>query len=694
MDFRGPLEAPTAEATLKLSDVALYDELINDIEFVMSLASGMFFLHQGKIESRRGRIDISGRYDPGSDEFTAALAAEKIVFRSPEVFGMDTVRASAAVGMDMVFSGNLRNPQGAGTVVIESLVYDTFELGDYHFDISLADTTLAVSLANSQQSMLIDAEINLHGDMPFTAKLKAEHFMLEDHLTIARGYITADLVVQGDFVQPENLSALLRIDTARITIEQRLLENIGPVKARLEQGVVTIETCELAIAGQPLRVEGRIPLDHQRGAIDLYAATPSIELSDIASFLPAHPALSGTMQLELRVQGMAGAPEIDGRLTLVDGRYEDSHVLADSVICRLGMSSNVIRIDELAGRINRGRFRVNGSAGLAPGRLDTVFLDIVVNKATYANKEFGRATVSADVQVTGRQDSLRVAGEIVVDEGVYDAPIRLQSIIGLLTAANRPEPQQPEIMRRIYCDIGISVPDRFEIANNVADLAARADLQVKGYLARLNVYGTVMAVGPGTVQYLGRKFQIVNGVIQFDDPYRIDPVIDLAAVTSVATAEGSIDIYLLLTGTTTTWQLVLSSNPPLPEQDIVSLLLIGRRRPGEAGTMVGDINLKGRARDYALDAIRQGIEKSTQDLLGLDKFTLTGNLGEPMTMRIGVEKSIVKGFTLLYNTGVESWELYQIGASYDLTDHISIFTLHDQENLNTSIDLNFRFKLR
>lgn len=694
MDIRGALQAPSAKAGLILSGVTFYGEEIDSIILAMSADRGRFALEQGWIESARGRVNLSGRYDPGTGEFSAALAAPRLVFRSPEVFGADTVAAGAVLSMDLLFSGDVRNPGGVGTIAIESLVYDTFALGNYHLKFSLADTTLAVSLANGRQSILTDAEMYLRGDMPFTATLKAGHFALEDHLTIARGHITADLAVQGDLVQPDNLTALLRIDTARITVEERLLENIGPVKARLEQGVVTIETCELAIAGQSLRLEGRIPLDHQHGAIDLYAATPSIELSDVASFLPTHPALSGTMQLELRAHGMAGAPDIDGRLKLIDGRYEDAHVLVDSVTCRLGMSNNVIRIDELAGRINRGRFRVRGSAGLAPGRLDTMFLDISVNRARYENKDFGRVVLSTLVQVSGRRDSLQVVGEIVIDDGVYDVPVRLQSIIGLLTAVNRPEPQQPEIMRRIYCDIGISVPDRFRIANNVADLAARADLQVRGYLARLNVYGTVMAVGPGTVQYLGRKFQIVSGVIAFDDPYRIDPVIELAAVTSVATAEGSIDIYLFLTGKAADYQLELSSNPPLPEQDIVSLLLIGRRRPGEVGSVTGDIDLKGKARDFAFDAIRQGLEKSTQDILGLDKFTLTGDLGEPMTMRIGVEKRIVKGFTLLYNTGVESWELYQIGASYDLTDHISIFTLHDQENLNTSIDLNFRFKLR
>jgi translocation and assembly module TamB len=272
--------------------------------------------------------------------------------------------------------------------------------------------------------------------------------------------------------------------------------------------------------------------------------------------------------------------------------------------------------------------------------------------------------------------------------------MKLQRIVGILTAANRPVPQQPELSKRIHCDIGITVPDSVIVANNVANLSAKADLQVKGYLARLNAYGTIVSTGEGTIQYLGKRFNIISAIIQFDDPYKIDPVIDLAATSTIAAADGDYVISLLLSGTVTTWQLELSSSPPLPQQDIVSLLLIGQRRPGEVGSTVKEIDLKGKAKDYALDAVRYGIEKSGERLLGLDRFTITGELDDPSSVTIGIEKSITKGFTVLYATGIESWELHQIGASYDITDHISVFTLYDQENLNTSVDLDFHFNIK
>ena len=198
----------------------------------------------------------------------------------------------------------------------------------------------------------------------------------------------------------------------------------------------------------------------------------------------------------------------------------------------------------------------------------------------------------------------------------------------------------------------------------------------------------------GTIEYLGKKFKITNAVIQFDDPYKIDPVIDLLATSTITAADGEYEVFMQLQGTATTWRLELNSNPPLPEQDIVSLVLIGQRRPGAVSGMAKEVDLKGRVKDYALDMIRQNIERTTAGVLGLDQFTIAGDLSDPATLRIGVEKSIAEGFTLHYSTGVESWELQQIGASYDLTRHISVTTLYDQENRNTSVDLELHWKIR
>ncbi len=693
LNVGGPFDDPYGGAHLFLSDVRLYGEEIKSAEFDFTIANYCINATRGMLATGRGALNITGLYEWKKKNFALDVKGDPISIRPPEALGTDTLPISGKMAFDMTFSGSVDNPKGSGRIHFRNVVYDSVMFGDHHLDFALVDTLMTVSLTNEAKTSSILGSVSIFGTYPYDATLKLSHFEFDRYLSRATGFITGEVSVSGHIANPAATLAEARIDTIFLKHDHGGIQNLTPVVIHLMEGVLDLHPTELSVAGEKLFLQGSMPLDLRTGRVDLWARSSMIELSSIAHLLPGGPRLEGDVQFDIRFQGKPRALDIDGWLSMRDVRFETKHVLIDSVECMVGLKNGVVTVEICRGRMNEGRFDVSGFANLSWGGVDTILLVSDLKRVVFADKNFGRVVLSAEMQLSGRNDSLRIDGEIVVNEGIYDAPMRLQTVIGMLTAANRPVPEQSEMFKRIYCDVGISIPESVKIANNVATLAAKADLEVKGYLSRPNAYGTITGIGEGSIQYLGKKFAIVNAVIQFDDPYKIDPVIDLAATTSVAAEDGDYDIYLVLNGTVTTWQLQLSSNPPLLEQDIVSLLLIGQRRPAEVTGIVKDVDLKGKAKDYALDAIRHGIEKTTQEVLGLDKFTLSGDLSDPSTVRIGVEKNIIKGFNLIYSTGVESWELYQIGASYDLTDYMSLLTLHDQENLNTSVDLDLHLEI-
>ena len=694
VEISGTAENPAAVARVRLSEVLAFGEVITAARFHASMKNAVAYLDSGMVQSARGFIDLQGYYDLKKERVAIQLSSERLAFDSPTVFGTDTLLVGGSVSSSMLFAGDIRNPRGRGDIRFYDVVYDTLQLGDYAFEFTFADTALRFSFADEHNTLACSAEAMLYSDLPFSATAQIKHFALGRFISPVSGHVTAELTASGYLTDLEEIKAALQIDTVELVFESNKLHNMGALLVKVEDGIIKLEQFTLALAGQTIQLQGILPIDFKTAAMDISGKSSTIQLSEIAHFLPRNPPLSGTMNFDIRVQGRPQRLDIDGHLAIDKARYTMKDVILDSVSGRLVFRNGLVKCENLSGKINKGRFEAQGYTDFSHGRLDTVFLEMDFSRIDYANKDFGRILLDADLRADGRGDSLRIKGEIVVVEGVYDAPMRLQKIASLITAANRPVPQQPEISKRIHCDIGITVPDSIMIANNVANLSAKADLQLKGYLSRLNAYGTIVSTGEGTIQYLGRKFNIVSAVIQFDDPYKIDPVIDLTATSTISAADGDYTVSLLLNGTVASWQLELSSTPPLPQQDIVSLLLIGQRRPGEVGSTAKDIDLKGKAKDYALDVVRYGIEKSGEQLLGLDKFTVTGELDDLSSVKIGIEKSVAKGFRLLYTTGIESWELHQVGASYDITDHISIFTLYDQENLNTGVDLDFHFRVK
>lgn len=690
----GPLSNPRVEMTLSFSDISVYGEDVSDAYFDVSIENHVIMLDSGSIASNRGVIQVAGWYNVISNDVNTLLHSEEVVFQSPEVFGSDSIRISGRVALDLLLSGNIENPDVRGEIVLKDIVYDTLTLGNYRIDVSLEDTTLDLLMVNDQKSLTFEGVAFLQGVFPFEANVQLEHFVVDDYLAPNHGYLCSVISARGDLLRPDNLIASIAIDTLQLGIEQRFIKNVGTIKAHLEDNLVRIESCVLKVAGQDLFASGDIPLDVEKDALDVSVKASGVQLSDITELIPDTLNISGIVDIDLIVRGQPRAPEIDGRIRLEHAKYVRQDLVIDSLHGLLRFKQSSVSIEHLWGRANRGRFSADGFVDVKDGHVDTLSLKITADKIDYSKKDLGKYVFSTSLQVSARNDTFNIRGEVVIDTAKYDVPFRLQDVVVMLTKANRPVPEQPKIMNQIYCDVGISAPNEMQIDNKVAKLEVSLDLQLKGYLSRLNVYGSVISVDEGTIEYLSKKFSILHAAVHFDNPYKIDPVIDLTASTSVSAEDGNYEIYMLLEGTVDKWQLELSSNPPLPEQDIVSLLLIGQRRPGSVSDAVSGVTLGGRAEAYAADLVRYGIERGAEQYLGLDKVKISGESTDTTEMELNIEKSIGDKFTLIYSMGLESWELLQIGAKYDVTEKFSIFTLYDQANLNTSVDVDYHFNIK
>ncbi|MGB3341358.1 MAG: translocation/assembly module TamB domain-containing protein [bacterium] len=692
---KGTLQEPLVTGILKLEGVDVFTEKISDGFFKVAYKNSAIYLDSGVVRSKRGAVELEGMFKLSDNTFKLHAKSDEITLRSPEIFDRETIPLSGDIGFDINLQGNALNPSGNGTLLLRNIVFDTLEFGDYDLEAAIKDSTINIYLKDSNRTLEVAAEVKIHEPFSFYGQLNLKHFDLREYTKASEAYITAGITVQGKAATLADVNASVRIDTIFAALPQTVMHNVGDVNIALEKGIIDIKTCVFDIHDQDIAISGQIPVDIENGYIDINFVTSKIEIADLAAIIPGAPGINGLLAADVGIKGSFRAPQINGQLVLENISYSAPNIAVDSVYGNFSFNNNHIDIKQIRGEINRGFFNIDGYAEISKQGIDDAAIVLTAEKVDVSNKDFGSAIISSILRISAKKDSVKITGEIILDRAVYEVPFNHQMIIKMLTQVNQPPPEQADFLKKAYCDVGVSAPKGIFIMNNVADIAADLDLQIKGYLSKVNVYGTIATSRKGKVKYLGRKFDITDAKMQFDNPYEVNPVIDLNAVNYVSSIDGEYEISLHVSGTVKEWRLELTSSPSLPEQDIISLLVIGRRRPGMQVTKGGKgIDLKGAAKDYAVGVARTTIEKTAEQKLGIEKFTITGDLLNPRGLDIGIEKSFAKKFTLIYGTGLESWELRRIGMNYDLTDNLSIFTLHDQENMNSSVDLDFHFKLK
>jgi autotransporter translocation and assembly factor TamB len=82
----------------------------------------------------------------------------------------------------------------------------------------------------------------------------------------------------------------------------------------------------------------------------------------------------------------------------------------------------------------------------------------------------------------------------------------------------------------------------------------------------------------GRVSMLGHDFDIETATIRFPEEGDLDPFVDLVATTDTAEAL----VTMLIRGRASRPQLILRSEPPMPESDVFALLITGRADADEA----------------------------------------------------------------------------------------------------------------
>jgi translocation and assembly module TamB len=221
-------------------------------------------------------------------------------------------------------------------------------------------------------------------------------------------------------------------------------------------------------------------------------------------------------------------------------------------------------------------------------------------------------------------------------------------------------------------NVAVQGPGALRVRNNVADLSGDVDLVLRGTLADPVIFGRVEATPGGQVVYSDNEYRLERGLITFANPYRIDPVIDFVATTEVR----SYDITLNLSGTLDRLDATFTSDPPLADLEVVSLLTLGR--PLGDTTRVTDQPVGGASR--AAEQLLYGqaasiVSERVNNLFGFDRFRVspvTGSAAGSSSLAVTVGQQLSRDVFVTYTRDPSTPEVDLIQVEWQVRDNVVV----------------------
>jgi translocation and assembly module TamB len=303
-----------------------------------------------------------------------------------------------------------------------------------------------------------------------------------------------------------------------------------------------------------------------------------IQLREIWPYLPLpeHRA-AGLMAVDARLGGTFAHPSVQGDAALRDVEYE--HLVHGTIIRniqgRVRFAGEDFVLEGLSGQDDYGgSFNISGNGSLAGGA-PTFDIATKLNTLRVVNSDAVKADVDADINARQQADGMLVKGGAVIRRAEINLGVALPPSIATLDVEDGSETpaafQEEANPSGITLDISVDAPGQVFVRGRGLESEWEGKVKISGTADKPIVSGG-LAARRGRIDVIGKGFTLDDSKIQFFGGETIDPMLGIRGVH-----EGDeITVIALLEGPASKPEITLESQPPLPEDEVLSRLLFGK----------------------------------------------------------------------------------------------------------------------
>ena len=430
------------------------------------------------------------------------------------------------------------------------------------------------------------------------------------------GDLDLDLVIKGTPAKPD---LDLSLSLSNIALPEQDNLKVGAIDLALNTANSTA-----TLSGEyrhpdvnPLKISASLPFfpkdwalkerDIQKEKINAAARMDRSSLAFLSGQLPAIKSIEGTIALDVEVSGTVKTPLISGDGMLDVSRLRLANRDAPSfydIDLKTKFAENRLTIERLKAIVAGGEVTADGSIFFLPETGPKFDLRLGAKEALIFRTPDLSLRTDAELTLTGPWSAATIAGNIGLTNSRFfknfdllpqTLPTRNTSVLPTVERAPAGGGAaytdlnlgvQVEPFRNWNADVRLFTKTPFQVRSNLVESDLVADIRVNGKLSAPLPTG-FLAIDEGNLSLPFSSVDVETGRIEFDQQTGFNGALNFKAKAKAKADKYRINIFLynrLLDP-----KYVLTSNPPMPTEDLTTLLITGTTRDaligGDAGSL-------------------------------------------------------------------------------------------------------------
>jgi translocation and assembly module TamB len=663
---------PVGQGRLEISKARVQDEPLQNVVLQFNASGGTI-----RSQVREGSNKATLNFTPKTKAYEVKLEVPPLEVSKLHAVQAKNLGVKGKLSITADGAGTLDNPKLNASVRMEQLEVRGTNASQVKLDLNVADhnAKFALNSTGGPANLRGNGTVRLSPGYYTQASLDTSRFPLDPLLAMYMpsrpNGLSAETelhaTIRGPLADKTKVEAHLTIPTFETKYQALQLATTGPIRVDYANSVVTLQPSGFKGTDTAFQFQGGIPLAGSekmsltvKGSIDLR----------LAQMLAPDLLASGKISLDVSAAGTVKNPGVHGQIKIQNAAFatEAAPIGIDRLNATMQVSDTSVQITDAAGDLGGGQVRFGGSVIYRPELQANLSLSGKSVRLRYPDGM--RSVFDTDLTLTGNAQGSTLGGRVLIDSISFTSDFDISTFMGQFTGVSSP-PTGQSFADNVKLQIAVQSSSQLNAGTAQLGIEGQANLRIIGTASDPVVVGRT-DIASGDIFFERRQYHFEQGVINFVNPNKTEPVLNLLITTTI----NQYNLNIRLTGPIEKLQTSYISDPPLPPIDIINLIARGQTTEG-APASLGASSVLAQGLSQVESTVGNNISKLT-GVAGLQIDPLIGGNSTNPSARLGLQKRVTKNFTFTFSTDVTQPQNEIIQGEYQLNKRWSVSVVRDE----------------
>lgn len=672
--------SPVGNGTIHLTQATVYGEPVQSAD-VNFQGTGNEVHGDAKVRLPAGGAQGTFTYFPKQQGYDVELVAAGIRLDQLQAIKARNLQLTGVLNAKASGRGTFKDPQLTASLQVPKL-----QIQDQTMD----GMTLQANVANHVANLALDSRalntsirgrgtVKLSGDYYADVTLDTQSIPLQPLLALYAPSQAANVTgntelhgtLRGPLMKKEAVDAHITIPNLQMNFKNTVqIGAVSPIQIDYKDGVLTLQRTAIRGTGTDLQLQGRVPMNSSAPASLLALGTIDLKLLEL--FDP-DIASSGQIKFNVNSYGQRADPNVQGQVEIVN-----ANLATGTVPIGLENGNGILTLTK--DRLDIRQFHATMGGGEVTARGGVIYKPALQFDLALAGKgvrflypDGVRDALSANLTLNGTTDAATLGGKIHIDQLSFTRDFDLANFLGQFSSDTSPPPGQG-FAQNLQLNVGVDSSGGVNLVSRALSLQGTANLEVRGTAAQPVILGRIN-LNSGDLFFMGNRYVLQGGTVDFVNPSETQPVVNVAATTTVQ----QYNLRLQFQGPVDHLRTNYSSDPALPPSDIINLLAFGKTTEASAAEPTAPGNLGAQA--VIASQVSSQVTNRLEKVAGISNLSVDpvlGGGGENPGARVTIQQRVTSNLFVTFGTDVTSTQRQVIQVQYQVSPRVSVSATRDQ----------------